>query len=260
MKRIYKVLGLFCLTIFSFYYTEKIALIMQSKSSLMKEIEKNSESNIIKSVSAIISDNTIIPGLNGLMVDEQLSFSNMKSLGVFNEYYLVYKEIKPDVSLEDNKDKVIIKGNKTKKSVSLIFKNENELTAYLKQSNIKANILINLDNYIKSNCFELINNETNNFDTLERLLNSNNANKNICVLNKFNYDVCQKNDKYIVKPSIVLNNQNFINYKNNITNGDIILIESLNLENLKLLINEIKYRDLNVVYLSELISENYNGA
>lgn len=232
---------------------------MQSKSSLMQEIVENSEDNKTDSVSAIIVDNTIIPGLNGLEVDKNSSFSKMKSLGVFNDYYLVYKEIKPEVSLEDNKDKIIIRGNKAKKSVSFIFKKENELTEYLKHNNIKANILININNYIKSDYFELINNEVENFDALERLLNTNNSNKNICVLNKFNYDICLKNNKYLVKPTNEVNNQSLISYKRNIISGDILLIDSnTSLENLKLLLKEIQYHDLKIVTLSEIISENNN--
>ena len=260
MKKVYKILWLFCLTIFSFYYTEKIALIMQSKSNLMQEIEKSSN-NSIKSVSAIIDGNTIIPGLNGLEVDKQSSFAKMKDLGIFNSYYLVYKEVPPTISLKDNKDKIIIRGNKAKKSVSLILESYNELANYLQQNNLKASILIKLKNYLKSDYFELINNEWDNFETIERLLNSNNINKNICVINDYNYNICQKKDKFLVKPTYSINNHNLINYKSNITSGDIILIDNnMSLDNLKILLKEIQYRDLKIIYLSEMISENNNGA
>lgn len=233
---------------------------MQSKSSLMQEIEKNSERKKTESVSAIIIDNTIIPGLNGLEVDKTSSFSKMKTLGVFNDYYLVYKEIEPEISLENNKDKIIIRGNKAKKSIAFIFDGENNLTEYLKGKNIPANILVNVNNYLKSNYFELINNEVEHFDTLERLLNNNNSNKNICVLNEKNYDICLKNAKYLVKPTYDINNQTIISYKSNIASGDILLINSnISLENLKILIKDIQYRDLKLVNLSEIISENNNG-
>lgn len=233
---------------------------MQSKSSLMQEIVENSETNKVDSVSATIIDDTIVPGLNGLEVDKNSSFSKMKSLGVFNDYYLVYKEIEPKISLEDNKDKIIIRGNKAKKSISLIFEKENELTEYLKQNNIKANILITINNYIKSDYFELINDEVENFDALERLLNSNNSNKNICIINELNNDICLKNEKYLVKPTHKISNQSILNYKRNISSGDILLIDSgISLENLKLLLKEIQYRDLAIINLSEMISENNNG-
>jgi hypothetical protein len=41
-----------------------------------------------------------------------------------------------------------------------------------------------------------------------------------------------------------------------IDTGDILKLENLSTTNLSVLINEIKYRDLNILYLSELISEN----
>ena len=44
----------------------------------------------------------------------------MKQLGSFNDNLLVYKTIKPNISIKDNKDKCIIKGS-SKRMVSLVF-------------------------------------------------------------------------------------------------------------------------------------------
>lgn len=47
----------------------------------------------------------------GSVVDELKSLSKMKEQDVFNNLYLVSQPIKPDISLSDNLDKIIIKGN-----------------------------------------------------------------------------------------------------------------------------------------------------
>ena len=45
-------------------------------------------------------------------------------------------------------------------------------------------------------------------------------------------------------------------YVMDIDTGDILKLENISTMNLSVLIGEIKYRDLNILYLRELISEN----
>ena len=69
--------------------------------------------------------------------------------------------------------------------------------------------------------------------------------------------MCKKYKYFIIKPTIKLNGTNIAESKNQITNGVIILISnSVKLEHLKLLINEIRYKDLQIVQISELINED----
>ena len=104
--------------VFSFYYTDKIALMVQSNNPIMKQINQEKEKHEEKSVNAIINEDKIIPGKNGLTINVEKSFSAMKSFNAFNSYYLIYDQVKPDISLNDNKDKIITNGNLSNKNIS----------------------------------------------------------------------------------------------------------------------------------------------
>jgi len=55
---------------------------------------------------------------------------------------------------------------------------------------------------------------------------------------------------------VFLNNTNLIEIKNSLAPGSIILItSSVKLENLKLILNEIEFKDLEIVHISKLINE-----
>ena len=73
------------------------------------------------SVSAIIEDDYIIPGLNGYAVNVLKSYNNMRYLDTFNSYYLEYDKITPEISLENNKDKIIKFGNPSKNNIALVW-------------------------------------------------------------------------------------------------------------------------------------------
>ena len=65
MKNLFKYMGIALVLLVSFYYTEKMSKIVVNNSSLVKEINRNSKDYNVASVSAIIEDDYIIPGLNG---------------------------------------------------------------------------------------------------------------------------------------------------------------------------------------------------
>ena len=68
--------------------------------------------------------------------------------------------------------------------------------------------------------------------------------------------MCKKNKYYIVKPNIILKNNNIVGILNDINNGSIVYIDdNLNLNNFILFMNKIKNKDLKIVYLSEIIKE-----
>jgi len=259
MKKIFKFFGICAIMLFSFYYTEKIALYAQSKSPIMQSINEAKDNLMVSSINAEVTNEYITPGINGLEVNVKESFSNMKSFNVFNSYYLVFDQVPPEISLENNKHKIIKQGNKLKRSVSLIIESNESIENYLKSKNIKANILMNLDNYNNEVEFEILNNEVNNFAKLETLLNKAALNKKVCFVNKSNKNYCIEKDYYLVMNNKELNGSNIAIIKSNIESGDIILIKSsTKIEDLEILINQINYQDLKIVYLSELITEENN--
>ena len=254
--KFFKYLGICAIMLFSFYYTDKIANFVLEKNSLYQKINDNKANFEEQAVSAIIEDNYIIPGLNGSEVAVKDSYYNMKNLEAFNEYYLVFKETMPVISLENNKDKIIKKGNKAKNEVAFIMENDDNLKTFFKENNLKANILVTLEDYSTKEDFEAINNDYKNYDKIESLLNNASLNKNLCLINDNIMDICKDKAKYLIEPSI-LNNTTFLNIKNNLSSGDIFLVKKgTNLDNLKMLVKDIQFKDLKIVYLSELISES----
>ena len=258
MKKYYQYFSLALIMVFSFYYTEKIANIVLNKNPLMQEINASKNKYEIQSVNATIDGNYIIPGLNGLEVNTKESFYKMQDINTFNSYYLVYKQVKPNISLQDNKDKIIRNGNPKLKKVSLILETENDISNYLKTNNIPASVLINLNNYTPNNYFELINNDYNNFKELENNLNLHKENTNICVINSKNLDMCIKYHHYLVESTFSLDSTNISEIKSNLSSGSIILIKNTaKLSDLKMLIKEINFKGLEIVNLSQIISEEY---
>lgn len=243
--------------LFSFYYTEKIALFMRQKDPIYETIEDVKEENNVHYVNAEIKGNTIVPGINGLSVNTDKSFQKMKSFGAFNKYYLIFDQIKPEISLEDNKDKIITMGNAQKKSVALILETTGEISDYIKTNKIPASLLINQETFQRDSYFEQINNDNKKFKETESLLNSIDKNKNICIDNKFNHEICNQMEKYLVKPGLELKSSNVASIKSKIESGAMIKIdETAKLEDLKIILQQIKYKGLTIISLSELIIED----
>jgi len=257
IKKYFEYLGIIGICLLSFYYTEKVALYVRNKNPLMKTISSLSVDKNVHSIEAEIVDGKyIIPGLSGKEIDLGESYARMQENNTYDEDRLVFNEIKPEVSLEENKDKIIIKGNKEKKSVSLVFESVNDLTRYLHQNNYKINVLINKEEYDFN--YELINNSNveQTFTSIEKALNKVKKNKNLCMIkNEQIPDYCK--GKYLFLPSITISHSNISSEKNNIESGDIVLIkDSISLAELNVILNQIKYQDLSIVPLSELILEN----
>lgn len=257
MKKFIKIILFSILIIVSFYFTDQTALFVQSKDPIMQSIKEYSQENNYDAVNAIINDNYITPGMYGRRINEVKSLMNMKATGVFNSLFLVNDYVKPDISLNQNMNKIIKRGNSKKQGVSFILEND-ETTAvtYFISSKIPVSLLVTNKTYNQNPYFEQINNDFDNYKTLEKQLNKDKINTNICVLNRTNKDICVKNKKYLIEPSLVLNEANILSVKKNLTSGDIIMIKSdASIDQITLLVNYIKSKGLKVIKLSELISE-----
>lgn len=242
--------------IFSFYLSDKITSLAINKNPIMETINEKSEELTVMATNATISNNTIIPGINGKVVDKEASFFKMKEFGAFNDTFLIYKNIKPNISLEDNKDKIIIGGNMSLRQVSIIIDDSETLTNYFENLDFEITVLATINTTYKN--FEYINSENSktSFNDLDSILKKNNLNKKICLIGKSNIDICKEKKYYLVSPNIVISNSNIINNKNTIANGSIIYIDkNTSNKSIDLILNQIKYLDLKIVYLSKLISE-----
>lgn len=255
MQKYLKYIGFIGICLFSFYYTEKIALYVRNKNPIIQSLNEVSEELYVNAEDCeLVSDIYIIPGLNGKEVNVNGSYNNMKDYNEFIEDKIIYNQVKPDNSLDSNKDRIIIRGNKLKNSVSLIFNDINDLTRYMNQMKYKVNVLIKNEEYDIN--YELINSSKNEktYKNIDSYLSKNKINKKLCLVNDEIPSTCK--DKYLFKSSLTINHSNFSTNINNIRSGEIILVEnSLTLAELNILVNKIKSQGLNIVPLSNLISE-----
>ena len=241
---------------FSFFYTEKIASYVLENNELYQEIASQKDDYAILSVDAVVNDEYITPGLNGYVVDVKNSYYNMRDIDIFNSYYLMYDVVYPEVSLSSNIDKIINKGNHLKNSVSFILEYDPNIINYFISNNYNASVIVTLDNFSKDITLEQLNGEVDKFNDLVSLLNKYTNNSDICYVNSTNLDICKSNSKYLVKTDKVINNSTIIDIKNNITSGDIYYVsKNTDTKNIQLIINSIIYKDLDIVNISELISE-----
>lgn len=163
MKKIFQLIGLISLTCFSFFMTEKTAMMVNEMDEIMIEIKTKKDNYKSDFIDAKIEGEDIIPGINGRKVNVNKSYKNMKSNGYYSDKLYIYDYFKPNVSLTDNMDKYIIKGNPNKRMVSLIF--------VLKENDDVTSILTIINNYnVKATFFVDYIWFTNNTDKIQEII------------------------------------------------------------------------------------------
>jgi len=255
MKKIVKYISICLLVLFSFYYTNLVSQIFINNSPIMKSINEYKMEYEEQYVNAVINNTYIIPGINGIEVDKLNSYYEMKKEDAFNKDLFVLKEIKPETSYYNHLDLIITKGNPVKNSISILVNNNIDILKYLKNNKIVFNRLVDIQTVLETTYYQQINNDFLHYEEVEKVLDNNKNNTNICIVNNDNIEFCKDYGKYLVKPIIVKNNDYLI-YKN-IESGAILLIDdNLSLSKFKLLLKRISFLNLNIVYLDYLISES----
>ena len=93
-----------------------------SKDDLYRKIQIYSDQHEIKPIDAKIDRVwKAIPGYNGLGVNIKASYKKMKAHGEFDKNKIVYKEIPPDIHLEDLDSEPIYRGNPQKPMVAFLI-------------------------------------------------------------------------------------------------------------------------------------------
>lgn len=273
MRKFFQLLGLASLISFSFIFTDTTLNVVKEYDELMVTIKNQQKKYKINPIEATIENNTIIPGIIGKQIDINKSYYQMKKLGKFNENLLIYKDIYPKEILDNNLNKYIIRGNKEKKQVSLIFKLYNNVNIQrelqiLDKYNVKANFFIDetwIGNdkeleLIKKNGHELGNKSDVNsiiiVDTIiKKMLNQQ---KSYCYYEKENknkLNLCYMQKDYSIIPSLIIKDNIYVNIKNNISNGSILSLE-VNEElqkSLPIIIDFIKSKGYEIVTLNKLL-------
>ena len=278
------VIGICLLTVFSFYYTNKLIEFSKSKDPIMIEIMKNKDDYNKISIDALINNNYITPGSEGLEVDIDKSYNKMKKLGKYNENLYVYNIVKPTISIKDNYDKFVINGNITKKEVSLVFKaddlkNIENINKILFNNNVSATFFI--DGNIKDddiNILKILDESNNYFGNLgynkkysiktikytNALLDRiDNDNHNYCYVEKDDINVlktCSEVKMYTIKPMVVSSVFPFTYVKQNLDNGKIFSLDTNNytLKHLELIIKYVRQKGYDFVTLEEILNEKIN--
>lgn len=278
------VIGICLLTVFSFYYTNKLIEFSKSKDPIMIEIMKNKDDYNKLSIDALINNNYITPGSEGLEVDVDKSYTKMKKLGKYNDNLYVYDVVKPTISIKDNYNKFVINGNTTKKEVSLIFKvndlkNIENINKILFNNNVSATFFI--DGNIKDddiNILKILDESNNYFGNLGynkkysiKTIKYTNAlldridddNHNYCYVEKDDINVlktCSEIKMYTIKPMVVSNIFPFTYIKQNLENGKIFSLDtnSYTLKQLDLIIKYVRQKGYDFVTLEEILNEKIN--
>ncbi len=265
MKNIFNYFFLISLVFFSFFYTDKVINIINKKDPLMVEITKQKDKYKVEPTEAIITENTVIPGIEGKEIDVDKSYEKMKTEGVFREQSIIYNKVTPTNSISNNKDKYIIKGNNNKQEVSIIVivDKNNTIDKIYNIDNITLFIdskYLTIDNLNKIKSKDIYSYGNKGVYNNELLLSDNTLIKRknnkvplYCLSKEKNEDtlnICNNNDMYVVIPNIV---GDLLNIKKSISKGSIILLEDLN--NINLIIRYINSKGYQIVPLGTLLKE-----
>ena len=274
MKNIFKYIGIISLMCFSFYYTKEAAEFMKNDDIVMKEIENYANEHDKECIEGYMTSSGVVLGISGLVVDTNLSYSNMKGTG-FDSSLIKYKESPCVLSLENNKKDYIIGGNPSKNSVSLIVnvingKSIKNIISIAENKDIKLSILsdyVYLENnkeFIKTllySDYDVLYKGAKEEDLKKYIKSLKNINKNqktFCVYieddNILNY--CMENNLNTIKTTKKYSKNYLSNVKNDLSKGNIIVLdESVNLKNeLGVIINYIKSRGIKITTISELLN------
>lgn len=256
MKYIKYMLLIF-LCVFSFYVSDSLLLYVENSSPLMQSINEYQDLDEYEPVNALVDGNTIIPGKKGRVVNKRESYLKMNDFGTFNETFFVYDYIDPEVSLEDNLDKVII-GALDKTKISIIVDTD-KYDDYFYDSKIYYSKLVSSNTQITENEYiEYINGniDEDTFYDLNYYLKRSKVDNKICIIGSSNIKACKANKYYLIDPSINLYHSNVAAIKSKISGGNILYIhDDVTLSELKVIINEINYKRIDIIKLSDLIKE-----
>lgn len=279
LKKTSKLAGLFLLLVLSFVYTDKVFSTARNNDPVMKQVIKYKSKKDVLPTEPVITDDEIILGYSGLVVNEKASYNNMKSDDKFSEEKIVYDKKLPDKTISKTYDYYIKQGNPTKEQVSIVFKvtNDTDVDEVLKmvaKNNVKVSFFVDgawLENNVET-AFSMVNlgceiynlgydgkydksmiSVTNNLIESISLKDSNfclNENKDDDSKN-----TCSKKKMHTITPTIA--DPSIIKLKENLVKGAIISydLKTFDASTLSLVMKTITSRGFEVQPLSVVISE-----
>lgn len=273
MRKFIEYIGITIFFIISLFYVDKITDVIKNKDPIMKSIVSNIDDYKVDSVNATIMGDSIIPGMRGRIVNVDASYEEMKKINEYTDKLLKYKDVIPEITINNIYNKYIVSGNKNKREVSIIIninKSIKEVIEISKSNKVKLNVFI--DSTLLDDEYEWIDNEYihlynggtfNNYDdiTIEWMNDviSDNYNEPKYCINRTRNDdnllLCARNRMHTISPKIVINSANILTYKNNIENGSMIYFDEMQISHIKTVITYLKSKGYEIVYLNELLDE-----
>ncbi len=279
-KKTTKLLGLFLLLTLSFIYTDKVFSGVRQNDPLMKEVLNYKKDFDKKPTEPIISEDELILGYSGIIVNEEESYKKMKDVNKFDKEKMVYEKKLPDITITKNYDYYIKQGNPSKKEVALVFKvkDDTNLDTFLStvaKNNVNVTFFLDgkwLEENIET-AFSIVNMQSEIYNlgyegkyTKENISITNNLIESISLKDsKFCYNeekdddykkICKSKKMYSIIPS--LNNPNVTDLKEGLTKGAIVAydLDEFDISQFKLILNTITSRGYKVQSLSNLIKES----
>ena len=263
----------------SFMYTNNVIRKSRENDPIMININKDKALYEKETIEATIKDNELIPGISGMKVNVDSSYSKMKQKGSYDKSLYVFDEVKPEIISSNDYDDYIVSGNNTNPYVSLIFVIKDtdyveDILKILNEKEINATFFLDkslFDNsidLIKSivnfgNDVELLSNnysiyEVNKYNSILRLVTKDKL--SFCYFDNKNDDIkknCKESKLNSVIPNINTDSYIYSIIKNKMNNGSIIEINN-NLTSVKELKSTISYifqKGKKIVLLKKLIEE-----
>ena len=278
MKKTIKISLICLLTCFSFYYTDKIIDTAKSKDPIMIKIKEYQEESEKPVTNATLTKTTMLTGESGLAIDATKSYEKMKKIDQFNTNLLEYVKIKPEITKENNLDKLIEGKNTKDKITGFIFKiediavlkqiiyilNKNEVSAtfFMDGKLIEDNLLTLNEIFKNSNALGIYsyNNKENeaSFRYVKGLIERNiKTPAPYCLyINEEFSNTCIKNKTNTIKPTLIEKNlYNFMKEKKQ--NGYLYEIKpnKLNIKELNSTIIYLKQKGYKIVNINTLLKE-----
>ena len=281
IKKVIEVIFVILLVLFSFYYTEKAIILLESNDPIMKEIKDKGKSREEDAINAKVEGDYLIPGYNGLIIDLETSFNKMKGYGSYNEALLVFEEVEPTISIDDYYDKYISSGNGISTNIALVFTVDDSsytdnLLDILKEMNAVGTFFI--DGKFTDNNTSFVSQAMGNGNEVEvlsydktydellfkasidKIKTLTSTTPKYCYATYDNEEVlnlCSKLSMHTIIPTLRLDSNIYSDAKGNLRSGSIISVKLTeeNVKELKVLINYIKQRGFTLVTLDTLLNE-----
>lgn len=276
MKNVIKIISIFVFLIISIYTTNYSVESLKNKDPIMQEIKRSTSKYQIEPKDATIIDNSIIPGVYGKKIDYDESYNRMKKYGMYNESLTKVIDVAPTISINENNDKYIEKGNNHNRNISIVItiKNKdyiNNVLSLVKQT--KEDITFFIDGTLLESNLNIIRNlnkyeiEILSYDgkidevffkTSISYLNQITKNKvKYCLTEEENVyllNMCKKEKLHTIKQKSIKNDV-YQTIKKNLEKGRIYVVDSSNMTDILNIIKFIKSKGYDIVRLECLLSE-----